>query len=450
MRKPIFTASFFSAMLPLAIPIALQNLLSASFRLVDTLMIGQLGDTSIAAVGLAGNVSFFVELIAFGLASGSVVFMAQYHGAGNHSAIRRCYSCALLYALPISIAILTATLFFPNQLMTIVTDDPLLIAEGSKYLQYCCFSYLGIMLGLVTSATLRSTENVKLSMVASGISAVSNAILNYTFIFGNFGAPEMGVAGAGLATTISSLINPTIMIIVSIAQKNVLYAPIKEYLKLDGFFKVYTKKAFPVLFNEIIWSLSVIGLNMVYGRMGEDNYAALTVYRTIENIVFVIFVGICHSCNILVGMRLGAKRVEEAKSLAKQYIAFIPIVGTIMGVLVLLFRNPILGLFDISVSAHETAQILLFIFAFDVTIRNIPYISVVGIFRAGGDAKIGLVGDLIVNYCMVLPCAILAGLVFELPFVLTYLIAIAVDDIAKCLIFLPHLFSMKWIKSVID
>ncbi len=240
------------------------------------------------------------------------------------------------------------------------------------------------------------------------------------------------------------------MIVVSIIQKNVLYAPIKEYLKLDGFFKVYTKRAFPVLLNEIIWSISIIGLNMVYGRMGEDNYAALTVYRTIENLVFVVFVGICHSCNIMVGMRLGAKRVEEAKTLAKQYILFVPVIGTIMGVLVMLFRTPILGLFDISPAALDTAKILLFIFAFDVTIRNIPYISVVGIFRAGGDTKMGLVGDILINYCMVLPCAYFAGLVFELPFVVTYLIAIAVDDISKCLLFLPHFFSMKWIKSVID
>ena len=304
------------------------------------------------------------------------------------------------------------------------------------------------MLGLVTSTALRTTENVRLPLIASGIAAVTNAILNYILIFGKLGLPAMGVAGAGLATTISSLIGPVIMLAVSLIKRNILYAPVGEYLHMRGFFSVYFKKVFPVLCNELFWSLSIVGLNMVFGRMGEDNYAALTVYRTVENIVFVFFVGVCHSCNILVGMRIGAKRIEEAKRLSRQFMLFIPLLGAVLGLIAVLLRNQILDLFDISASARATAIMLIIIFAFDVGPRNIPYLAVVGIFRAGGDTKVGLIGDIGVNYLLVLPTAIVAGLVFQLPFITTYLITIIVDDVSKCLIYLPYFISMKWVKPI--
>lgn len=435
-------------MLPLAIPIALQNLLSASFRLVDTLMIGRLGDTAIASVGLAGNVSFLVELVGFGLASGSSVFMAQYHGAGNDKGIRKSYACAILCGLPIAIIAVALALNFPTELMRIITDEAPLISEGSNYLRYCSFSYIGIILGLVTAATLRSTENVRLPVISSCISAVLNAILNYGLIFGQFGFPELGVSGAGLATSISSLANPIIMLSVSYFQRNILRAPIREFIQIRDFIAPYLRRVFPVLCNEIFWSLSVVGMNMVFGRMGGDNYAALTVYRTIENVVFVFFVGICNACNILVGMHIGAQKIEEAKSLAKQFLLFVPILGAILGIITFALRVPILSLFDMTESARSTAMLLILIFAFDVGPRNIPYLTVVGIFRAGGDTKIGLMGDLLVNYGLVLPCAIVAGLVLELPFVLTYLLTLIADDLVKCIIYLPYFFKMKWISPI--
>ena len=149
--------------------------------------------------------------------------------------------------------------------------------------------------------TLRSTERVRLPMISSGICAVANAVLNYLFIFGCPGLEPMGVAGAGLATAITSLMNPLIIYVVSLIQRNILIAPARQLFALRGFLGTYWKRVLPVLCNEMFWSLSIVALNMVFGRMGSDNYAALTVVRTIENVVFVFFVGICSACNILVG-----------------------------------------------------------------------------------------------------------------------------------------------------
>ena len=312
--------SFWQAALPLALPIAFQNLLMTSFRLVDTLMIGRLGDVSIAAVGLAGYASFLVELISFGMASGSAVFVAQYHGANNRDGILRTYGTMLLFMVPVGLLFTVGVGVFPEFVMKLFTDDAALIGEGVLYLRFACISYVSLTVNMAISTLLRCTEQVRVPMISSGVSAALNAVMNYVFIFGAFGLPAMGVAGAGLATAISSLLNPLLMLVISIAKKNIVVAPLKKIFAIRGFFKTFWSRALPVLLNELFWSLSVVGINMVYGRMGTDNYAALTVERTLEGLVFVFFVGICNACNILVGKAVGAGKIEEGKTMAKQFL----------------------------------------------------------------------------------------------------------------------------------
>lgn len=444
----LFDRSFWRLLLPLALPIALQNLLMTSFRLVDTLMIGRLGDVSIAAVGLAGQASFLVELVAFGLASGSAVFIAQYHGAGNIDGIRRTFGATILFGVPFGLIAMLVCVLFPQQVMSILTNEQPLIEEGARYLQYACWSYLALAIYQSMCTTLRSTEQVRLPMISSGICAAANAVLNYLFIFGGFGIAPMGVAGAGLATAITALLNPLIIYVASLVQRNILIAPLRKLFDLSGFLGTYWRRVLPVLCNELLWSLSIVGLNMVFGRMGTENYAALTVVRTVENIVFVFFVGICNACNILVGKSIGEGDFDAAKKNARRFLWLVPVFGVILGALVALLRAPVLNLFDISDAARQTAHIMLLLFAVDVSIRNIPYLCVVGIFRAGGDTRAGLIGDVAINYGLVVPAVILCGLVLHVPFLWTYVVMLVVDDIGKIALYLPRFASMKWIQPV--
>lgn len=447
-KKWLFDRAFFRLMLPLAIPIALQNLLMASFRLVDTLMIGQLGDISIGAVGLAGSVSFLIELIAFGMASGSAVFIAQYHGAKNEEGIHKAFGASFVSIVPFGILASVVVASFPSFFMSLLTDSPAMIIEGSNYLRTAAFSYAGLMLTQQFCTTLRSTERIRLPMIVTSISAVMNAVLNYIFIFGKLGLPAMGVMGAGLATAICSFISPLIIFIVSAIKKNLLVRCFRGILKLKGFYAMFWKRALPVLTNELLWSLSVVMINMVFGRMGDDNYAALTIFRTVENIAFVFFVGICNACNILVGKHIGAGDIEGGKRISRQFMWLTPLLGLVVGLAVILLRVPIVNLFDSGEATKLTARILLIMYGIEVGIRNVPYISVVGIFRAGGDTRIGLIGDVATNYGVLVPLVAICGLVLKLPFLWTYLIMIAADDIIKCALYLPYFKSNKWIKPI--
>ena len=446
--KGFFNQTFWLAVLPLAIPIALQNLLMTSFRLVDTLMVGRLGDVSIAAVGLAGWASFLVELLAFGMSSGAAVFIAQYHGAGNQEGIRKTYGMMMLFMVPMGLFFTIGVALFPEFVMKLFTEDAALIAEGARYLRFACVSYVSISVNLAFSTLLRCTEQVKIPMWTSGFAAAFNAVLNYIFIFGVFGLPAMGVAGAGLATAISSLANPVLMFVISAIKKNVLIAPLKQIFALKGFFKEFWSRALSVLLNELFWSFAIIGVNMVLGRMGTDNYAALTVERTIEGLVFVFFVGICNACNILVGKSIGAGEIELGKQYARRFLGFTPLLGVVTGLLILGLRYPLVGLFDLSSTASQTARTLLLIFAIDACVRYIPYVEVVGIFRAGGDTRVGLITDVVSHYVFILPAVILAGVVFKLSFLTTYIIMLAVDDVSKLVITIPYFHSMRWIKPI--
>ena len=447
--KGFFNQTFWLAVLPLAIPIALQNLLMTSFRLVDTLMVGRLGDVSIAAVGLAGWASFLVELLAFGMSSGAAVFIAQYHGAGNQEGIRKTYGMMMLFMVPMGLFFTIGVALFPEFVMKIFTEDAALIAEGARYLRFACVSYVSISVNLAFSTLLRCTEQVKIPMWTSGFAAAFNAALNYIFIFGVFGLPAMGVVGAGLATAISSLANPVLMFVISAIKKNVLIAPLKQIFALKGFFKEFWSRALSVLLNELFWSFAIIGVNMVLGRMGTDNYAALTVERTIEGLVFVFFVGICNACNILVGKSIGAGDIEQGKQYAWRFLVFTPLLGIAAGLLILGLRYPLVGLFDLSSTASHTARTLLLIFAIDACVRYIPYVEVVGIFRAGGDTRVGLITDVVSHYVFILPAVILAGVVFKLSFLATYIIMLAVDDVSKLVITIPYFHSMRWIKPIV-
>lgn len=444
----LFDRSFWAVALPLVIPIALQNLLMTSFRLVDTLMVGRLGDVSIAAVGLAGWASFLVELLAFGMSSGAAVFVAQYHGANNKEGILRTYGMMLGFMVPLGLIFTIGVGAFPGFVMRLFTDDPALISEGIRYLQFACVSYLSLTINLAISTMLRCTEQVKIPMITSGIAAGLNAILNYIFIFGEFGLPAMGVAGAGLATAISSLINPIMMMIISASKKTVVIAPLKQIFALKGFYKTFWSRALPVLLNEFFWSISVVGINMVLGRMGTDNYAALTVERTIEGLAFVFFVGVCNACNILVGKSIGAGDIEQGKAYSRRFLGLAPLMGIVLGLIIVSLRYPLIGLFDLSETAKHTARTLLVIFAIDAAVRYIPYIEVVGIFRAGGETRYGLLTDVISQYVFIVPTVVLCGLVWKLPFITTYILMLVADDVSKLAITIPYYRTMRWIKPI--
>ncbi len=443
--------TFWRVALSLAIPIALQNMLTASFSLIDTLMVGQLGELALASVGRAGQWSWLLNMATFGITSGAAVFVSQYWGENNKKGIHRTLGIALAACSLISIIFTVLALFIPDKIMYIFTQNADAISLGVTYLRYACFSYPAVALSAVLSTVLRSTENVKLPMIVASFSTVANAIFNYLLIF----PAGLGVKGAAIATVISSWLGVILLLLFSLIKKNIIIAPPHVIFSITRESLVeFFKKATPVMLNETMWGLGTVTYNIIFSNLGDEAYAAITIVKTFEQITFCFFIGLCNACCVMLGKAIGAGEILRGVRDAKRFNVIMPITSLIVGALVIIFRSPLVSLFNIGeqVSAHtlELAEWILIIYGVWIAVRNTPYLLVVGVFRPGGDTMMGMKVELLVLWAFAVPLTAVAAFVLKLPFLAVYAIMYLLEDIPKAIIFIRHYISNKWIIPVTE
>ena len=454
-RKYFCDAGFWRVALRLAIPIALQNLLISSFSLVDTLMVGQLGDVALSSVGMAGQWTWMLNIALFGVISGTSLYISQYWGVRDIDGIHRTYGIALTSALLISAVFLITGLLIPDGIVSVFNRDPDIIEAGTAYLSIAALSYPAVAMSNILSTVLRSTERVKLPLAVSGITAVFNALLNYVFIFGKLGFPAMGVRGAALATVISAWMGPVLILLISLCQKNILItSPSRLFRFKRAQVADFYRRAAPVILNESLWGLGTLIFNVIFSNLGYEYYAAVTIHKTFESIAFVFFVGFCNACCIMVGKSIGAGKVERAVLDSRRFAILIPSVSLIIGILIILCRAQLVSLFDmggnISELTQKTARQILLIYGLELPMRNIPYIMIVGVFRSGGDTITGMKLDLFSQWALSIPATFLAAFVFDLPFVAVFAIMYLFEDHLKSILCLRHFVSDRWILPVTE
>lgn len=454
-KKYFGDIGFWRVALKLAFPVAMQNLLTSSFILVDTIMVGQLGDLSLSAVGMAGQFGWFLNMITFGMCSGAAVFISQYWGAKDTTGIRRTYGIAVVSVCLISALFFVIGLLFPEGVVRIFNREPDVVEAGAAYLRIACWSYLATGVNMVFCIVLRSTENVKLPMYVSLVTTVLNAFMDYGLIFGAFGMPEMGIRGAALATVISAWAGPVLILAVSAIQRNMLISPIKE---LFGFNKrsiaEYYEKATPVIINETLWGLGTLLFSVIFANLGYQYYAAVTIFRTFENISFVFFIGLCSASSIMVGKNVGAGHIKRAVEDSRRFVLFVSLCSVLTGVLIIIFRFQLASVFNLSGSiTQETLKLtasLLLVYGIELPMRNLPYILIVGTFRPGGDTKIGMKLDLLSLWLCSVPLTTLAAFVFKLPFIAVFAIMYIAEDYLKAILCVKYYFTYNWLRPVTD
>lgn len=444
--------SFWKITIPLALPIALQNLMAASFSLIDTFMVSRLGDTTLSAVGMASQFTWAFNILVFGLASGTGLFVAQYWGIKDKRSIHHTQGMALSVGIALGLLFFLGGAFFSREILSVFNKDPVVVEIGASYLRYACWSYPPFVLSFVLYTVLRSTENVKLPMYLSIFNAGANAFLNYGLIFGKFGLPKMEAAGAALATAISCWSTFLILILVCYIKKNIIR---ESFNKMFSFtkksFAIFTKKTTPAILNEGMFAVGTAILNIILSNTGVDNYAGVTILRTVENLAFVFIVGLCNACSIIVGKSIGSGNIIRAKEDTVRFMMIMPLFSIFTSSVLILLRSPIVSLFtsgggysDVAVSS---ALFCILIYSFDLPLRNIPYLTIVGIFRPGGDPKTGMICDVSALFCISIPLtAILANC--GVPFPVVFLIMYLSEDIPKSILCLYYYISGKWIKPV--
>ena len=431
----------------IAIPVALQNLLSTTGGMIDTMMIASLGELYVGAVGLCAQFSFLMFASYWGFVGGGMLFFAQYWGAKDHKGIDRSYGITITCMLTVAFIFMCAAVFFPETVLTMYTDKLNIREIGVEYIRIVGFSYPLQVLAIGMSSLLRSTEKVKIPLYGAIASVCTNTFMNWVLIFGHLGAPALGVKGAAIATVISAAVNVLLIVIFAAASKYPYLFHFKNYFKWNkAFLAIYFKKCFPVICNEVLIGIGNMVINIVLGHQVEEAIAAVAVFRTIEGLVIGFFAGFSNAASVLVGKAVGAGDTEIAYRRAKRIVYFCQ--ATILVVVLILFAvtYPLLHAMSLSGLSYYYGRGLIIIYGIFCIIRMGNWTQN-DTYRSAGDATYGTLLEIVFMFTMVLPCLLLANNVFHAPFLLVFAMCY-VDEPIRYVLMQVHMYSGKWIKPV--
>ncbi len=445
---------FYRSAIALMLPMILQNLVTNFMALADSFMVGALGETELAAVTMANSVFYVLSLIIFGIQSGTGVLVAQYYGKGRLDAINRIMGMGYYVSLGLTALIALLAFFFPMQLMQLVTNNPDLWEPGAEYARIVGFSYVCMAFSGVYIAVQRSMENPGLGAILLTVSGALNILLNYMFIFGKWGAPAMGCAGAAVATLLSRVLEVLVVTGCFFRSKRL---PVKPGLMLRPGRIIagdFIKYSLPVVLNEGMWSLAMSLFSIIMGHMPDSTpiLAAYTIAGNIDRMAAVALFAAGNATAVIIGRDIGCGDTKEiyGKGVALNFVCFVTGIismGILLTIRATLLDGFIFPLMDISAEAGELAKMMLAFIAVVMPLRSLNLCNIVGVFRGGGDVRFGLICDIGPLYCVCLPAAALCGLVFGLGITAVY-VCICLDDFCKVFLCLPRLRSGKWINSV--
>lgn len=431
----------------IAVPVALQNLLTTTGSMVDTVMIASLGETTVGAVGLCAQFTSLMFSGYWGFVGGGMLFFSQYWGAKDDDGIDRSYGITLTCMAIVAAVFTCLALLAPEWVMRVYTDKESIQEIGVKYLKIVGFAYPMQILSMAMSALLRSTERVRIPFYAAIASVLTNIVLNWMFIYGNLGMPAMGVQGAALATSIAAAVNALVIVLCARLQKYpYLFHFRKHFRWTREMVRLYLARCFPIICNEVLIGVANMIINMVLGRQSEQAIAATAVFRTLEGLIIGFFSGFSNASSVLVGKSVGSGELETAYERAKRLVLLCGGCIFVVCLLVLAVHGPLLRAMSLSGESFEIGRGMLMVYCVAAVIRMCNWAQN-DTYRAAGDATTGTVLEIAFMYALVLPSVCLSGLRFHAPFLLVFACCY-IDEPIRFVLMQRHMYSGKWIRPV--
>lgn len=440
--------NFYRTVLALVVPMALQNLINVGVQAADVVMLGQVGEVAISASSLAGQVYFIMTLFFFGLTSGAAVLTAQYWGKGDVKTIEKVLAMAIKTALVTAVIFTLAAMLFPTQLMRIFSNEPEVIAEGAKYMRIVAVAYIPAAFTMVYLNVMRSVERVIISTVVYLISLVVNVLLNAILIFGLFGAPAMGVRGAAAATAIARYTELIIVLIYAFKMNKTVRVRGRYILKNDKLLaKDFVKYAMPVTVNELLWGSGISVISAIIGHLGSSAVAANSVAQVVRQLAMVVTFGVANATAIMLGKAIGEGKSDYAKVYSVRFLKMTVVLG-FCGAALILAVSPVIKMFmALGTEAEGYLDGMMLVMSYFVIMSGINTVMIVGIFRAGGDTKFGLILDSGVLWGGAILFGFIAAFWWKLPVLAVYVI-LTCDELIKVPFSLMRYRSYKWLKNV--
>lgn len=441
---------FLRDMLALAIPVAFQQFITASLSMIDVLMVGRLGETSVAALGLANQIFFLLILFLFGVTSGMAIFTAQYWGKGDIENIHKVLGICLVFAVLVSTGFTLAATLIPQTLMSFYTEDQEVIRLGSEYLRIVGLSYVMMAIAVSYISVLRSITMVKLTMVVAIIALGLKTLLAYLLIFGIGPFPALGVRGAAIGTAFGWVFECILLLVLVYVQKTPLAAnPLTFFRFSHPFALTVLKTSMPAAINEVLWSLGITTYNAVYGHIGTDAIAAVNINATIEEMVFVLFMGLGNACAIMVGNKIGSGGKDMAFEYGRRFLILGVAMAVMGGMIVLSVRNFVIGLYPLSPSGALNLYGLMTVYAFSSWLRVFNFMLFIGALRAGGDTRYSMFTELFSIWVVGVPAALIGGFVLDLPVYGVYALVL-LEEAVKAVIVFRRFLSRRWIHDLVN
>ena len=439
---------FYRLLFSIALPIAVQNLITFMVSMVDTLMVGALGEIQLSAVSIANNLFFVLTILMFGLAGGSNIMISQYWGKGNVKTIHKILAIMYRVCLLITGIFIFIALFLPKYFMGIFTTDKAVIDFGASYLRIVCIGYLFYSITNCTIMMLRSVKTVSISIIVYTASLVVNSILNWILIFGNLGAPELGIRGAAIATVCARITEFSIVLVFMFIYERKIGLKIEHLLKLDKeILKDYVGLCTPVLCNELLWAIGASMISVIVGRMGTEVVAANSINGVAHQFVTVFIFGMSNATAVIIGNTIGEGKKEKAKEYAYSIGIFSVVMGCISGFMILLIKPFVVNFYNVSYSTKLIAMEIMTVTSGIIVFQSLASNFMMGVLRGGGDAKFVLINDLIFMWLVAIPGGFFVAFVLELPVALVFLV-IKCDEILKSLTSVYRVISGKWVNDV--
>lgn len=440
--------NFYRTLVALVIPMALQNLINVAVNAADVLMLGMVGETAISSASLAGQVYFVMTMFFLGLTSGASVLTAQYLGKGDKEKVEQILCIALRYGILIAAVFLVASAFFPEQLMQIFSNEEDVIKEGARYLRIVSAAYIPVSITMVYLNVMRSVGRVIISTAVYLVSLIVNVLLNAVFIFGMWGAPRMGTAGAALATVLARYAEFIIVMVYAFVYNKEVRIRFKNFIRVDKLLnKDFLKFALPVTFNELAWGLGTSTISAIIGHLGKEAVSADSVVATIRQLTMVITLGVANAAAIMIGRAIGEGRPENAKAYSKRFIKITILMGIIGGTFMLVMSPVVPEIMSLGAEAEGYLSLMMKIMSYFVFCQGLDTLLIVGIFRAGGDTNFGLTMDISTLWFFAIPMGAMAAFWWNLPVWAVFLFLYS-DELIKIGFIIHHYLKYKWIKNV--
>lgn len=434
----------------IAAPIAVQGVVSATLSMIDNLMVGFLGETELAAVGVGAQIFMLHYMLLFGLLSGSATFMAQFYGTKDLSSIRKVVGYISTLLAAVGLAFFVFTNLFADSILHIFTPDPDVLSLAVKYVRINSFSFILLAISAPLEMAFKATQQVRLPMIVSAVVFVSNTLINYVLIFGKFGFPRLGVAGAAIGTLSARTLEVILNLYFAFRASNEFRGSISTYFGCQKELRRrIIRNATPTTINEFLWGFGQTMYVAAFNRIGTTAYAAYQAANTMFNIFNFACFSVGDAALILIGQKLGEGDKEYSWKLSKHIVKVALVTGLAVGALTILLARPLSGLFNLTDQGKAYTFYILIVFGATMALDLLNGVMITGVLRAGGDTRFAMLTESGCIWLIAVPLAFAAALVWHLPIHLA-LILIRIESLVKAVILMLRYRSKKWMNTVIE